>query len=106
MEKREPLYTVAENVSWCSHYGKQNGDSSKKNKNRITIQSSYSTSGYLSEEYKNTNSKGYMHSYVHHSMIYNSQEIWKQPNCPSRDEGIKKLCTYIHAHTQQNTTQS
>ena len=78
----------------------------KKNKNRITIQSSYSTSGYLSEEYKNTNSKGYMHSYVHHSMIYNSQEIWKQPNCPSRDEGIKKLCTYIHAHTQQNTTQS
>ena len=22
-EKREPLYTVGENVNWCSHYGKQ-----------------------------------------------------------------------------------
>ena len=29
MEKREPLYTVEGNVNWCSHYGKQNGDSSK-----------------------------------------------------------------------------
>ena len=29
MEKREPLCTVGENVNWCSHYGKQYGDSSK-----------------------------------------------------------------------------
>ena len=25
VEKREPLYTVAGNVNWCSHYGKQYG---------------------------------------------------------------------------------
>ena len=30
MEKREPSYTVCGCVNWCSHYGKQNGSSSKK----------------------------------------------------------------------------
>ena len=29
VEKREPSYTAAENVNWCSHYGKQYGGSSK-----------------------------------------------------------------------------
>ena len=29
VEKREPLYTVGENVNWCSHYGKQYGGDSK-----------------------------------------------------------------------------
>ena len=28
VEKRELLYTVGENVNWCSHYGKQYGVSS------------------------------------------------------------------------------
>ena len=28
-EKSEPLCTVSGNVNWCSHYGKQYGDSSK-----------------------------------------------------------------------------
>ena len=36
-----------------------------KIKNRTTIQSTYSTSGDLSEEYKNTNLKRGMHPYVH-----------------------------------------
>ena len=27
VEKREPSYTVGENVSWCSHYGKQYAES-------------------------------------------------------------------------------
>ena len=73
MEKGEPSYTVGGNVSWCSHYGKQYGASSKKIKNRTTIWSSYSTSGYLTEEYKNTNLRRYVHPYVHYSTIYNSQ---------------------------------
>ena len=30
MEKREPSYTVGENVNWCSHYGEQSGGSLKK----------------------------------------------------------------------------
>ena len=29
VEKKEPSYTVGENVNWCSHYGKQYGESSK-----------------------------------------------------------------------------
>ena len=29
VEKREPSYTVARNVSWYSHYGKQCGGSSE-----------------------------------------------------------------------------
>ena len=29
VEKREPSYTVGENVKWCSHYGKQYVGSSK-----------------------------------------------------------------------------
>ena len=30
VEKRESLYTVGENVNWCSHCGKQYGASFKK----------------------------------------------------------------------------
>lgn len=33
------------------------------------------TSGYISEENQNTNSKKYMHQYVHHSIIYHSQDM-------------------------------
>ena len=29
VEKREPSYTVGENVNWYSHYGEQHGSSSK-----------------------------------------------------------------------------
>ena len=29
VEIREPYYTVGGNVNWCSHYGKQYGNSSK-----------------------------------------------------------------------------
>ena len=29
VEKREPSYTAGENVSWCSHYGKQYAVSSE-----------------------------------------------------------------------------
>ena len=27
VEKRKPSYIVGENINWCSHYGKQYGDS-------------------------------------------------------------------------------
>ena len=32
VETRKPSYTVGENVSYCSHHGKQYGGSSKKRK--------------------------------------------------------------------------
>ena len=45
----------------------------QKVKNRTTLWSSNCTTRYLPKEYKNTNSKGYMHPYVYSSIIYNSQ---------------------------------
>ena len=42
-------------------------------KNRTTLWSSNHTTEYLSKEYENTYSKGYMHPYVYCSIIYNSQ---------------------------------
>ena len=50
---------------------------SQKIKNRTTIWSRYSTSGYLFEKYEITNSKRYMHPYVYvlSNIIYNSQDM-------------------------------
>ena len=48
---------------------------SQKIKTRITMWSSNSTSGYLQEGNENTNSKRYLYSYVHCSIIYNSQDM-------------------------------
>ena len=50
-------------------------DISQKTKNRTTIRPSNSTSGYIYEKNKNTNSKRYMHLNVHSSIIYNSQDM-------------------------------
>ena len=45
----------------------------QKIKDRTTIWSSISTSEYLSEEYKNTNSKRSIYPYIYSNIIYNSQ---------------------------------
>ena len=45
----------------------------QKIKNRTTMQSNNSKSVYLSRQNQNTNYKRYLHSYVHCSVIYNSQ---------------------------------
>ena len=47
----------------------------QKVKNRTTIWSNNSTSGYLSEEDKNTNLKRYMHPHVYYRIVYNSQDM-------------------------------
>ena len=64
MEKREYLCTVDEIANWCSYYEKQYRGS-KKLKNETTLWPSNSTSGYVSEEPQNTNSKRYMLLCVH-----------------------------------------
>ena len=61
----------------------------QKIKNRATLKSSNSTSGYLPEESKNTNSKRYMYSYVHCSTIHNSQD--KEATYVPIDKWIKKM---------------
>ena len=47
----------------------------QKIKNGTVLWPSNSASGNVSEEAQNTNSKGYMHLYVHSSGIYNSQGL-------------------------------
>ena len=56
-----------------------------KIKNGTALWSSNSTCGYIAEETQNTNSKEYVHPYVHCSIIYNSQE-----GDAAQDDQIKK----------------
>ena len=62
--KTKPLCSVGGNINWYSHFGKQYGNHQKL-KHKSSIQPSNSTSGYLSEENKNTNLKRYMRPHVH-----------------------------------------
>ena len=72
IEKKKLSYTMV---------GKQTGAATvegnmgfpHKVKNRTTLHPVICTTGYLPKEYKNTNSKGYMHPFVYSSIIYNSQ---------------------------------
>ena len=94
VEKREPSYTAGENVSWCSHYGKQYAVSSENQNFNLCF--SNPTPGYISKQ--NYNPKRYMHPYVH-SIIHNIQEM-ETTKYPLTDEWIK-MWTCI----QWNTTQ-
>ena len=46
----------------------------QKIKNKTTIWSSHCNTRYLRKQYKDANSKGYMHLYVYSSIIYNFQD--------------------------------
>ena len=61
----------------------------KKIKNRTIICFSNLTFGYLSKELK-TWSKRYLHSYVHCSIIHNSQEV-ETAKCPPTYQWIQKM---------------
>ena len=69
---------------WCSHYG-SSMEIHQKIKNWTTIWSSNSTSFQfwgLSEENEDTNLKRYMHLPIHHSIVYDNQDMeinWVPP---------------------------
>ena len=73
VEKREPSYTIDENVNCCSHCGKQYGVSFKnpQNKSCYMIRQSHS---WACIQKKANNSKRYMHLDTLHSTIHNSQD--------------------------------
>ena len=73
----------------------------QKTKYKTAIWSSKPTPEHLSGQ--NYNSKRYMHPYVHHSTIHNSQDI-ETTRCPLTDEWIKKIW-YIHAVEYSSATQ-
>lgn len=67
--------------------------------------SSNSTSGYLSQETRNTNLKRYLHPHVYCSIIYNSKDM--ETASVSIDGWTDKenvvcvcACTYTHTHTR------
>ena len=59
----------------------------QKIKNRTTLVSSNSTTGYLPKEYRNMNSKRCMHPYVY-CTLFTIPKLWKQLKCPSMDEDV------------------
>ena len=75
VEKREPSYTVGGNVSWYSHHGKQYRDSQKKKKLKIELPYDPALPLLCIYMKTNTNSQRYTHPKVHHSTIYNSQDM-------------------------------
>ena len=62
----------------------------QKIKNGTAVGPSDSTSGDLSKETQNTNSKEHMYPSVHCNIIYNRQAM-EVTQCPSIEEWIKKL---------------
>ena len=72
----------------------------QKVKNRTTLWFSNHTTRYLPSKYENTNSKGYMHSYVYSSIIYNSQDMEAAQVSINwwMDKG-EYTHTYVHTHT-------
>lgn len=94
VEKLELFCTFSGNTKWYSHYGKQYGSFSKS-KHRITIRSSNSTSGYIFKNIESKISKRYLHSHIHSSIIYNSQDI-KATKMPINKLMDKQNMVYIH----------
>lgn len=61
LEKNKSLHIVGRKISWFSHYEGQYRDSSKKKKNRTTIQYSNPTSGYIFKGNENRLLRTYIH---------------------------------------------
>ena len=74
MEKREPSYTIGENIIGAAAV-ENSMAVSPKIKYKVTIWPRNSTPVYISEKNENSNSKRYIHSNVHDSIIYNSQDM-------------------------------
>ena len=73
-DQREPWYTVRKDVNYIAT-AENNMLVPQKGKNRTTIPSSNSISGYLPKGNKITLSKRYLHPHVHCITIYNGQDM-------------------------------
>uniref|UniRef100_A0A9L0IET0 Uncharacterized protein n=1 Tax=Equus asinus TaxID=9793 RepID=A0A9L0IET0_EQUAS len=97
----EPSYTAGGNANYCSHYGKQYGDSSKKLKIELPYDPAIPLLGIYPKSLKSAIPK-VLCTPMFTAALFTIAKTWKQPKCPSTDEWIKKFCgIYI----QWNTTQ-
>ena len=86
MEKRELSYTVDGNADWCSQCGKHT-EFPQKTKNRIAF---FLAIPLLAIYPKNpeTPIKKNLCNPMFIAALFTISMIWKQPECPSVDEGI------------------
>ena len=90
VEKGKTSYTVRRNANWCSHSGKQYGGSSKK----LKIELSYDPAIVLLGINPRDTGMLFRRSTCTPMFIAalpTIAKIWKEPNCPSMDEWIKKM---------------
>ena len=95
-EKRELLCTVSGDVNWCLHHM----EVPLKIKNRATLRSNNSTSGYFLKANEKVIRKNIC-TPMFIAALSTIAKIWKQPKCALLDERIKKLQhvqLYIHIH--------
>ena len=94
----EPLCTVGGSVNWYSHYAKQYGGSSKKLKIELLYDPGFPLLGKYPKKMKSLSQKD-MCIPIFTAASFTTAKTRKQPNCPSTDEWIKKMCTYTHTNT-------
>ena len=73
--EKELLCTVGENADWCSHCGKQYGDTSKKLKMDLSYDPVIPPLGIYLKKPKPLIRKNKEHSYVHCSVLYYHQDM-------------------------------
>ena len=86
MERRQPSYTVGENVNWYSHCGEQYGGSLKKLKIELPYDPTIPPLGICREKH---GPKGCTPMFI--AALFTIARTWKQPRCPSTEEWIKKM---------------
>ena len=93
MEKGEPSYTTGVNASWCSHSGKQYGDSSKKLKIELLYDPAIVLLGIYPKDTERVIQRGTW-TPVFIAATSTLAKIWKEPRySPQMD---KKDVAYIH----------
>ena len=90
MEKGEFFCTVGGNADWCSHWGKQYGDTSKKLKMDLPFNPVIPLLGLYLKEPKTLIQKN-IGTPMFIATLFIVIKIWKQPKCPSIDKWMKQL---------------
>uniref|UniRef100_A0A8D1LE59 Uncharacterized protein n=1 Tax=Sus scrofa TaxID=9823 RepID=A0A8D1LE59_PIG len=85
VEKMESLYTISGNVNWCSHFGKQYGDFSKKQVELPYDPTNSCLAIYPKNKTKPLNQRDICIP-LFIAKFFTVAKIWKQPKCPSTDE--------------------
>ena len=88
--KRELFYTASGNVNSYSHYGEQNGESSKKKtkQTEFTFDPVIPSLGIYPEKnmvLKETCTPRFT------AALFTIAKTWKQPKCPLTEEWLKKM---------------